>query len=203
MDWKKSKITYSKGITEMFGYTKDEFNMNVALNNIHPEDKKIVHRVIRGLIQHSINTSLSGGNQYLKLTYRSLKKDGTYIKVLRQSSPYQIDVDGKFISNMTFLTDISFMTSNDNKVEWHVFSDEMDMSKFKAGIYKEFINFFTKRELQVIALIQHHFTNKEIAARLFISAHTVVSHRKNILKKSNCSNAKELLEFCKLNGILG
>ena len=94
------------------------------------------------------------------------------------------------------------MKSNDNKIEWHIFSDEMDMSNFKAGIYKEFINFFTKRELQVIALIKNHFTNKQIATQLFISAHTVVSHRKNILKKSNSSNAKELIEFCKLNGIL-
>lgn len=202
MDWQKSKISYSKSIPKMFGYTKDEFNMTMALNNIHPEDKKIVNRVIRGVINQSINTNLSAGNQYLILTYRAQKKDGKYIKILHQSWPYQLDDKGNFISNLTFLTDISFMKTNDNKVEWDILSDNIDVSLFKETIYKEFMNFFTKRELAVISLIQNHFTNKQIADQLFISVHTVVSHRKNILKKSICHNAKELIEFCKLNGII-
>jgi PAS domain S-box-containing protein len=201
MDWKKSEITYSKGVQDMFGYTSKEFTMNAALNFIHPDDIQIVRRVIQGIINYSVNTALLSANQYLNMTFRVLKKDGTYIKVLRQSHPYQMDVEGKFISNLTFLTDISFIQSNDDKVEWEVFSDDMDVSKFKENIYKEFINFFTPREMEIMYLIQHDFTNQKIASQLLISSHTVIAHRKNILKKSNCHNTKELLVFCKLNGI--
>lgn len=202
MDWKQSKITYAKGVYDMFGYSSEEFNMNAALNFIHPDDLKIVTRIIQGIINHSVNTKLLSANQYLTMTFRALKKDGTYIKVLRQSSPYQMDVDGKFISNLTFLTDISFMKSDNNTVEWSVFSEDMDVSKFKEDVYKEFIDFFTPREMEIVYLIQHNFTNHNIASQLFISSHTVIAHRKNILKKSNCHNTKELMAFCELNGII-
>lgn len=202
MDWQQSKITYSKGIEDMLGHTSEEFNMHAALNFIHPDDLKIVNRIIRGIINYSVNTTLLSTKQYLTMTFRVQKKDGSYMKVLRQSSPYQMDVDGKFISNLTFLTDISFMKANDSLVEWDVFSDDMDLSKFKEKIYKEFINFFTPREMEVLYLIQNEFTNLQIASQLFISPHTVAVHRKNIFKKSNSHNAKELIEFCKLNGII-
>ncbi|WP_345274713.1 LuxR C-terminal-related transcriptional regulator [Flaviramulus aquimarinus] len=201
MDWKQSRITFSSGVYEMLGYNSEEFNMYAALSFIHPDDIKIVNRIIQGVISHSVNTSLLSNKQYLKITFRALKKDGTYIKVLRQSSPYQMDIDGKFISNLTFLTDISFIKSHSNRVEWTLFSEDMDVSKFKENIYREFIGFFTSRELEIVYLIHNNFTNKEIASQLFISAHTVVAHRKNILRKSNCHNSRELLEFCQLNGI--
>lgn len=202
MDWKQSKITYAKGVESMFGYTSTEFDMHAALNFIHPDDTKIVTRIIQGIINYSLNTSLLSADQYLNMTFRALKKDGTYIKVLRQSSPYQMDIDGKFISNLTFLTDISFMNTNENKVEWDVFSDDMDVSKFKQNIYKEFANFFTSRELEIIYLIQNKFTNQKIADQLVISIHTVIAHRKNILKKSNTHSAAELLVFCEHNGVI-
>ena len=87
-------------------------------------------------------------------------------------------------------------------VEWEVFADNMDVSKFKQNIYKAFADFFTPREKEIIYLINNDFTNKKIASQLFISVHTVVAHRKNILKKSNSHNAAELLQFCILNGVI-
>lgn len=202
MDWQKSKITYAKGIQEMFGYNSNEFKMNAALNFIHPDDIKIVSRIIQGIVNHSVKTRLLSANQYLNMSFRAQKKDGTYIKVLRQSSPYQMDIDNKFISNLTFLTDISFMNTGNNSVEWDVFSDDMDVSDFKKNIYREFVDFFTPREMEIIFLIKNNFTNQKLASKLFISTHTVVTHRKNILKKSACHNTKELMGFCKLNGII-
>lgn len=202
MDWKQSKISYSKGVEEMFGYHSDEFCIDAALNFIHPDDLKMVSRIIQGNVKYCAATTILSANQYLNMTFRALKKDGSYIRVLRQSSPYQLDDDGKFTSNLTFLTDISFMKTNDNKVEWSVFSDDMDVSKFKENIYKEFVGFFTPREMEIVYLIQNNFTNKKIASQLVISVYTVKTHRKNIFKKSNTHNATELLVFCELNGII-
>ena len=46
------------------------------------------------------------------------------------------------------------------------------------------IDSLTKRELEIIKLIAAGFRDKEIAEYLFISFHTVRTHRKNILKKT-------------------
>ena len=42
----------------------------------------------------------------------------------------------------------------------------------------------SEREIDVLKLLIHGLSNKEIANRLYISTHTVISHRKNIVQKT-------------------
>ncbi|MBN4061986.1 MAG: hypothetical protein COA57_06465 [Flavobacteriales bacterium] len=44
------------------------------------------------------------------------------------------------------------------------------------------------REMEVISHIAEGFTNKEIADKLFLSTHTVMTHRKNIMNKLGVNN---------------
>ncbi|MBA2498954.1 MAG: response regulator transcription factor [Chitinophagaceae bacterium] len=46
----------------------------------------------------------------------------------------------------------------------------------------------TKREIVVLKLISMGCSNRQIAARLFISEQTVKKHLKNIFKKLNVNN---------------
>lgn len=202
MNWQDSKLSYSQGIMEMLGYTNEEFTSEFILNCVHTDDLAILNRISRAIINFAVNTDLKVKNQYLNITFRLLKKDGNYLKVMRQSFPYQTDKEGRLISNLSVLTDISFIKTKTNLVQWEVFADNLEVLKFKQNIYKEFNNFFTPRQKEIIVLINNQFTNNKIATKLFISVHTVVAHRKNIHKKSNSKNSKELLEFCELNGII-
>ncbi len=58
----------------------------------------------------------------------------------------------------------------------------------------------TPREKEVILLIAEGLTTKEIAARLFLSKHTVESHRQNILLKLNMKNSTELVKYALKKG---
>lgn len=60
----------------------------------------------------------------------------------------------------------------------------------------------TNREKQLIGLIEKDLSNKEIAAALHISLHTVETHRKNILRKTGASNALTLVKWAYENKIL-
>lgn len=51
----------------------------------------------------------------------------------------------------------------------------------------------SKRETQVLNLIIKEFTNKEIAAALFISQQTVASHRRNLMIKLRVRNTAGLV----------
>lgn len=53
----------------------------------------------------------------------------------------------------------------------------------------------TTRELEVLELIGDEFTTPEIADKLCISQHTVISHRKNLLQKLNVKNTAGLVRF--------
>ena len=51
------------------------------------------------------------------------------------------------------------------------------------------------REIDIIRLLAKGLTSTEIADELFISEHTVRTHRKNILKKTNFANTSQLVQF--------
>lgn len=201
LDWDKGCLTYVRGLGDMLGYDETDSEINRCIHAFHPEDEVFVNRIIRGITLHCAKTNVAGNNEYLNLTYRLRKKNGDYIKVLRQSSAYEVDDKGRMISNWSMLTDISFI-SNSNRVEWDIFANGLSVAEFKKSVFAEFANFFTLRELEILRNIKNRKTNAEIADILNISPHTVSTHRKNIFRKTYCSRVDELLSFCHKNGIL-
>lgn len=61
----------------------------------------------------------------------------------------------------------------------------------------------TRREKEVLNLIADGLTNIEIADKLFVSASTVDSHRKNLIAKLNVKNTAALVRFALENKIIG
>lgn len=53
----------------------------------------------------------------------------------------------------------------------------------------------TDRELEILKLISLEYSGKEISEALFISANTVETHRKNLLKKLNMKTTVGLVKF--------
>lgn len=60
----------------------------------------------------------------------------------------------------------------------------------------------SSRESEIIRLVAEGLTNKEIADRLFLSAHTVTTHRKNIMAKLGVNNTAGLVLFAIRNSIV-
>jgi DNA-binding CsgD family transcriptional regulator len=202
LDWQNGKIIYHKGIENLLGYDTTEINIPLITNCIHPNDINIAYRLLKGSVELATETPTFPHQDLLvSLTYRMRKKDGNYIKVLRQSNVFHASPEGKMLSNFSILTDISFIDTS-NRVDWKFEGHNIDDTKFKQVIYNEYQDFFSQRELSIIQLISQKHTSRKIAEKLYISKHTVDTHRKNILNKSNCKNAEELLNFCKKNGIL-
>lgn len=59
----------------------------------------------------------------------------------------------------------------------------------------------SKREIEVLKLISQEFTTHEIADKLFLSAHTIDTHRKNLLSKLNVKNTAGLVRYAITKGI--
>lgn len=60
----------------------------------------------------------------------------------------------------------------------------------------------TKREIEVLRLVTKGHSNKEIADQLFVSTHTVISHRKNISEKTGIKSASGLTMYAILKKII-
>ena len=60
----------------------------------------------------------------------------------------------------------------------------------------------SEREIEIIRKLGDGLTSSQIADALFISEHTVKTHRKNILKKLNLHSSSELIQYALNNGII-
>jgi DNA-binding NarL/FixJ family response regulator len=61
----------------------------------------------------------------------------------------------------------------------------------------------TKQEKAVLDLLSQGFSTKQIAEQLYISSHTVSTHRKNIYTKTGCSNVVKLVNYNNAIKLLG
>ncbi|WP_289661792.1 response regulator transcription factor [Flavobacterium panacagri] len=58
------------------------------------------------------------------------------------------------------------------------------------------------REIEIIILIALEYSGKEISEKLFISSHTVETHRKNIMKKLNIKSTIGLVKYALKNNLI-
>lgn len=199
LDFREKAVTFQSGILDLLGYTAEEFTVNFLTNNYHPEDFDLVRRLLIATLTYATENDVSYQLGYF-VTYRIKHKDGHYIKVMRQSNVFDKDEKGQIISNTALLTDISFLDSS-NKVQWRFDAPGLDQQKFKEYVSKAYSGFFTEREMEIVSFLRNGKSSSQIADKLSISKHTVDTHRRKMLKKSNCKNLIELLNFCSHNGI--
>lgn len=98
-------------------------------------------------------------------------------------------------------TDISNIAQMKHGYHFYSGTDESyfrfpDMSLLMKG------NIFTNREYEIINCIAEGLDSEQIADKLFLSKHTVNTHRRNILNKTGKRNTHELILDLKQKGII-
>ncbi|WP_291856893.1 LuxR C-terminal-related transcriptional regulator [Marinilabilia sp.] len=76
------------------------------------------------------------------------------------------------------------------------------LKQYETTEEKEEAEDLTPREKLILKHVALGFTNKEIATKLFISTHTVISHRKNITRKLDIKTVSGLTVYSLINGII-
>lgn len=82
------------------------------------------------------------------------------------------------------------------------FSEFSQLSELPERSESSFLSFLSERERQTLSFLARGFSNKEIAARLHISIHTVISHRKNIMRKTGIKTVQGLTLYALQGGLL-
>ncbi len=118
--------------------------------------------------------------------------------VLHQVVKNLTNNEGRIFAVATLQTTINHIKF-DNKFRYYIYNrrlNEIIYPKRKKHRRIEFtLNTLSSREREIVELLTSGYSNQYIADKLFISYHTVRTHRKNIFKKLGCSSVLDLVRL--------
>ncbi len=85
---------------------------------------------------------------------------------------------------------------------FEVFQQIFDAFKMSSSGRYENENELTQREREILRQVAMGYSNKEIADSLFISIHTVITHRKNITGKLGIKSISGLTVYAIINRLI-
>ena len=177
-------------------------NFTVKIECNHPEKMKdILEKDTVDILLTDIMMPVMNGAELAKM----VKTNFPEIKILALSMSGQGDLVNKMIDD----SDIAgYVLKNLGKQELITalekianggvyFSEEVLEEMMKASERKKTSDevHLTRREIEIIRLIEKEKTNKQIAESLFISERTVETHRKNIFRKTKTSGLIGLIKY--------
>lgn len=132
---------------------------------------------------------------------------GDYFDVAR----FRDETSGKrlrLIALVTSFVDASLLNKYDESIS--IFDDLEILSKKIAGLLNvasgeeeiDSQDALSQREREIVICVVKGMTNKEIAEKLFLSIHTVITHRRNISKKLQIHSAAGLTIYAIVNKLV-
>lgn len=193
----------SSGFKEAHGIEPENVKtINDILALVHPDDMDFVAKSEKrafDFIYQSLGVEKI--TRYKEsYNFRFKTADGSYQLYNHQSIILTTDEHGNFIKSLNIHTNISHITkTNNHKVSLIGLAGEpsfLNMSVLESDLDEKLpvseIT-FSKKEIEIIRLISKGLETSEIAEKLFVSVDTIKTHRKNILRKSQCNNSSELI----------
>ncbi len=128
--------------------------------------------------------------------YRLRKSDGTYLRLLEQSTVLQINSHGEITHLAALCADITHW-KRDEVLTATVLSSAGDTCLVCTSADRELPRhlLLSKREKEILDLIGAGYSSQAIADRLFISLHTVNTHRRNLIRKTNAKTGNGLVRY--------
>ncbi|MFP2997870.1 helix-turn-helix transcriptional regulator [Spongiivirga sp. MCCC 1A20706] len=115
--------------------------------------------------------------------------------VLHQVLRHLVNKKGEIFAVATLQTTINHIKL-DNRFRYYIYNrklNEIVYPKNKKSKPSDIaLNGLSTREKEIVFLILKGLTSKEISKQLFVSYHTIRTHRKNIFSKLDCHNVLEL-----------
>jgi DNA-binding CsgD family transcriptional regulator len=201
---KKEMIFYSSNYGGLLGYEPSDYQalgQAFFANKIHPDDA--LKCSINGVSIFKILDRFSSDeklNHKWVYEYRILNAQNKYVRLVEQYQVLELDKYGQVWLMLT-MADVS--PNQDEEEE-----SKCQMLNFRTGKIiameaPEKAEFeLTKREIEILRYVKDGLLSREISDKLFISVHTVNTHRQRFLEKLGANNSMEAVIFASKFGLL-
>ncbi|HYX07041.1 MAG TPA: helix-turn-helix transcriptional regulator [Bacteroidales bacterium] len=200
--FRQKHIYLSSHFEQLFKYNITEAHQegNAYFNSkVHPDDFLAATKIGNYFLRLGFSLPPEQRKEFKLINeYRIRDGTGKYIRVIEQFQALELDKHGNIwlalcIMDLSPNQDITLPLKN-------------NMYNFKTGESFHFPHDqkegnLSVREKEILGLISEGMASKEIADSLFISTHTVNTHRQKILKKLNVKNSAEAVQYARRYGL--
>lgn len=186
----------SAEMCKLTGYAEKDFNADLIMLNLHPEDdKRFIDYNLKITEFYRELPPRKVLNYKTSFDYRLKCSDGSYKWILQQLSAIQCSDTGSIQRILGVHTDISFLKTDTTPSGLSFIGLDGEPSFYNVLVPSNLPGIdspLSKREKEIANLILSGRTTEEIANILKLSPHTVKTHRKNIFRKTECKTLVEL-----------
>lgn len=137
----------------------------------------------------------------LLMDYRTLGKDGKYVRVIEQHKLLELDSYGNAWLSMSIM-DLSPDQDLTSLCRYRLINTLTgELYEFPSSVLVEGQK-LSFREQEILQLLGKGLISKQIADKLYISVNTVNTHRQRIIEKLNVSNTAEAVQYAGRLGLV-
>lgn len=209
LDLRTRKFNFvSKNVNDIFGYQSVNYceeGLSFHEKIKHPDDRQVIWKFLFQIWKALEETPPPKRAGYkFSFDYRIQHEDGKERRILEQNTVLQQDQSGKITHLLGVCSDITHWKKDNTQIA--LLASETDKKHYVFTAGNAEINkpntVLSKRELEVAKLMAEGRSSKYIADKLFISFHTVNTHRKNMIEKTRSKNTGGLVQFVVCNGLI-
>ena len=203
MDLTEVKVVYSsKRSNEMVGVEPAKVTPYEMMNAVHPEDLNRFGRARSQLLSLDKDLFIAQkGSALLSTNIRMRRPDQKYSNLLFQCYLFFTPIPHKSVFEIQVHTNLGSHKFSKSFFHYYVGND-LSLFRFPDEELLKIGPIFSERELDIIKMIETGLSSKEIAEKVFLSVHTVNTHRSNILAKSGKAQISDLIYELKEQGLL-
>ena len=203
MDLTATKIVYtSRQGSKMLGVDPATNTTLDMLNRVHPDDLERFGRGRAKLLNLDKDLIMAkGGSALLSTNIRMQRPDQEYSNHLFQCYMFYSPRPHESVYYIQVNTNIDWYPMKKQEFHFYV-GDDISLFRFPD---EELLNLgphLTCRELEILKLISSGQNSNHIAEKLFISVHTVNTHRSNILRKMDKPHISDVIFDLMNQGLL-
>ena len=192
----------SKRSMDMLGVDPGDLSPLKFYQAIHPNEmeRNIRYKNILAKTAHNLFIA-EKGHKLLSTNFLVKDAKGEYINVLSQFLIYYSEVPYKSVFVFKIHTNIDWYKKHKSSHHYYL-GDDLSNFRYPDEELLKIAEIFSKREFDILHLLEMGFSTEQIAEKFFLSPNTIKTHRRNMLHKSGKANIAELIFDLKERGYL-
>jgi len=206
-------LVMTDAVRQISGYAPQEFmesNLDKLLDVFNKDDFKVYNQKIFTRNTAFLKETPQEEHQdyIFSYTFRFMRSDKKTAHVLQRGSYITSKETGMPLYSLGMLLDITNIKTDAvmvHTIEKNGLQKEVPYSELISRDYyypNMEDSLLTKREKTVLQYFSDGCSSKQVAHKMCLSEHTVVTHKQNMLRKTNTKNIVELVTFAIKNRII-